>query len=54
MSTVNLESRLYLKNIALYARNAEYNSKRFASVIIRFHSPRTTALIQNVLYGRQK
>lgn len=34
-----------LKKIALHARNAEYNPKRFAAVIMRIRQPRTTALI---------
>ncbi len=34
-----------MKKIALYARNAEYNPKRFAAVIMRIRQPRTTALI---------
>lgn len=34
-----------LKKIALHARNAEYNPKRFAAVIMRIREPRTTALI---------
>lgn len=34
-----------LKTIALHARNAEYNPKRFAAVIMRIREPRTTALI---------
>ena len=37
--------RLDLKKIALHARNAEYNPKRFAAVIMRIREPRTTALI---------
>jgi transcription initiation factor TFIID TATA-box-binding protein len=45
VSTVNLGTTLDLKKIALYARNAEYNPKRFAAVIMRIRSPRTTALI---------
>ena len=45
VSTVNLGCTLELKKIALYARNAEYNPKRFAAVIMRIRSPRTTALI---------
>ncbi|NWI93798.1 TBPL2 protein, partial [Pitta sordida] len=45
VSTVNLACRLDLKNIALRARNAEYNPKRFAAVIMRIREPRTTALI---------
>ena len=34
-----------MKKIALHARNAEYNPKRFAAVIMRIREPRTTALI---------
>nr|O17488.1 RecName: Full=TATA-box-binding protein; AltName: Full=TATA sequence-binding protein; Short=TBP; AltName: Full=TATA-binding factor; AltName: Full=TATA-box factor; AltName: Full=Transcription initiation factor TFIID TBP subunit [Artemia franciscana]CAA05488.1 TATA-binding protein [Artemia franciscana] len=45
VSTVNLGCRLDLKKIALQARNAEYNPKRFAAVIMRIREPRTTALI---------
>ena len=45
VSTVNLECRLDLKTIALHARNAEYNPKRFAAVIMRIREPKTTALI---------
>ncbi|NWV79647.1 TBPL2 protein, partial [Dasyornis broadbenti] len=45
VSTVNLACKLDLKNIALNARNAEYNPKRFAAVIMRIREPRTTALI---------
>jgi transcription initiation factor TFIID TATA-box-binding protein len=45
VSTVNLNCRLDLKKIALHARNAEYNPKRFAAVIMRIREPRTTALI---------
>ncbi|NXQ41444.1 TBPL2 protein, partial [Catharus fuscescens] len=45
VSTVNLACKLDLKNIALHARNAEYNPKRFAAVIMRIREPRTTALI---------
>jgi transcription initiation factor TFIID TATA-box-binding protein len=37
--------KLDLKKIALQARNAEYNPKRFAALIMRIRSPRTTALI---------
>jgi TATA-box binding protein (TBP) (component of TFIID and TFIIIB) len=42
---VNLDCRLDLKTIALHARNAEYNPKRFAAVIMRIRDPKTTALI---------
>ncbi|XP_064008735.1 TATA box-binding protein-like 2 isoform X2 [Pogoniulus pusillus] len=45
VSTVNLACKLDLKSIALHARNAEYNPKRFAAVIMRIREPRTTALI---------
>ena len=45
MSTVSLGCKLDLKKIALHARNAEYNPKRFAAVIMRIREPRTTALI---------
>ena len=34
-----------MKKIALQARNAEYNPKRFAAVIMRLRDPKTTALI---------
>ncbi|OMJ09407.1 TATA-box-binding protein [Smittium culicis] len=37
--------QLDLKTIALHARNAEYNPKRFAAVIMRIRDPKTTALI---------
>ncbi|CAG7896399.1 unnamed protein product [Brassica rapa] len=45
VSTVNLDCKLDLKSIALQARNAEYNPKRFAAVIMRIREPKTTALI---------
>lgn len=45
MSTVNLGVKLDLKKIALHARNAEYNPKRFAAVIMRIREPKTTSLI---------
>jgi len=45
VSTVNLSCKLELKQIALNARNAEYNPKRFAAVIIRLREPKTTALV---------
>lgn len=45
VSTVNLGCQLDLRRIAQQARNAEYNPKRFAAVIMRIRSPRTTALI---------
>lgn len=40
-----MNCKLDLKKIALHARNAEYNPKRFAAVIMRIREPRTTALI---------
>lgn len=45
VATVNLDCRLDLKAIALHARNAEYNPKRFAAVIMRIREPKSTALI---------
>jgi len=46
VATVNLDcSDLNLKYIALHARNAEYNPKRFAAVIMRIREPKSTALI---------
>ncbi|KAI8821651.1 TATA-box-binding protein 2 [Fimicolochytrium jonesii] len=45
VATVNLDCRLDLKTIAMHARNAEYNPKRFAAVIMRIREPKTTALI---------
>jgi len=45
VATVNLGCKLDLKEIALHARNAEYNPKRFAAVIMRIRDPKTTALI---------
>jgi transcription initiation factor TFIID TATA-box-binding protein len=45
VATANLSTRLDLKVIALHARNAEYNPKRFAAVIMRIRDPKTTALV---------
>lgn len=45
VATVNLDTLLDLKTIAMRARNAEYNPKRFASVVMRIRDPKTTALI---------
>lgn len=45
VATCNLATELDLKTIALKARNAEYNPKRFAAVIMRIRDPKTTALI---------
>ncbi|XP_016000353.2 TATA box-binding protein-like 2 isoform X2 [Rousettus aegyptiacus] len=45
VSTANLACKLDLKKIALHAKNAEYNPKRFAAVIMRIREPRTTALL---------
>jgi len=45
VSTCYLGTTLDLKTIALHARNAEYNPKRFAAVIMRIRDPKTTALI---------
>jgi transcription initiation factor TFIID TATA-box-binding protein len=45
VSTTNLRCLLELREIALRAKNAEYNPKRFAAVIMRIKEPKTTALI---------
>ena len=45
VSTANLKCVLDLREIALKAKNAEYNPKRFAAVIMRIKEPKTTALI---------
>ena len=45
VSTISVGCKLDLKKIALQARNAEYNPKRFAALIMRIRAPRTTALI---------
>lgn len=45
VSTANLMCELDLRKIALTAKNAEYNPKRFAAVIMRIKEPKTTALI---------
>ena len=45
VSTANLGCPLKLRQIALQARNAEFNPKRFAAVIMRIKEPKTTALI---------
>lgn len=45
VSTANLKCTLDLRTIALHAKNAEYNPKRFAAVIMRIKEPKTTALI---------
>eukprot|EP01083_Nonionella_stella_P086172 239206_1 len=45
VATVHLGCKLDLKEIALKARNAEYNPKRFAAVIIRIRDPKTTCLV---------
>ena len=45
VSTSNLKCILDLREIALKAKNAEYNPRRFAAVIMRIKQPKTTALI---------
>jgi transcription initiation factor TFIID TATA-box-binding protein len=45
VSTCNVGTTLDLKKIAMHARNAEYNPKRFSAVVMRIRDPRTTALI---------
>jgi len=45
VSVVNLQCKLDLRKIATNTRNAEYNPKRFAAVILRIREPRTTSLV---------
>jgi len=45
VATANLGIQLDLKKIALTARNAEYNPRRFAAVIMRIREPKSTALV---------
>jgi len=45
VSTADLKCKLDLRTIALKAKNAEYNPKRFSAVIMRIKKPKTTALI---------
>ena len=45
VSNVNLGCPLDLKKIVSHVRNAEYNPKSFAAVIMRIRDPRTTALV---------
>lgn len=45
VSTCSVGRSLDLKFIAMHARNAEYNPKRFSAVIMRIREPKTTALI---------
>jgi transcription initiation factor TFIID TATA-box-binding protein len=44
-STANIGVRLDLKQIALRARNTEFNPRRFGAVIMRLREPKATALI---------
>jgi transcription initiation factor TFIID TATA-box-binding protein len=45
VSTANLCCNLNLREIAMQAKNAEYNPKRFSAVIMKIKEPKTTALI---------
>ncbi|KAL0228316.1 hypothetical protein RCL1_004459 [Eukaryota sp. TZLM3-RCL] len=45
VATVNLGCELDLKHIATYVRNAEFNPRRIAAVVIRIYEPKTTALV---------
>lgn len=45
VSTFSVGCELELKQIAMRARNAEYNPRRFAAVIMRIRDPKTTALV---------
>lgn len=43
--TVNMQTTLKLMEIAMQARNTEYNPDRFAACIMRIANPKSTALI---------
>ncbi|GAB5030870.1 tata-box binding protein [Nannochloropsis oceanica] len=45
VATVNLDCKPELKSIALGARNAEYNPRRFPAVIMHIKDPKSAALI---------
>jgi transcription initiation factor TFIID TATA-box-binding protein len=45
VSTIDVGCPLNLQTVAIGARNAEYNPKRFSGVILRIRDPKTTALI---------
>lgn len=45
VATVNLSSRIDQRLLCQKARNAEFNPKRFAAVIMRIREPKSTALI---------
>ena len=45
VSTANFDCQLNLREIALQAKNAEYNPRRFSAVIMKIKEPKTTALI---------
>jgi transcription initiation factor TFIID TATA-box-binding protein len=45
VATVQMGCRLDLRSIVRQARNAEYNPRRFAAVIMRIREPKTTALM---------
>jgi transcription initiation factor TFIID TATA-box-binding protein len=45
VSTVDLKRSLDLKKLVQHARNAEYNPRRFAAVILRIREPKATALV---------
>ena len=45
VASLNLGCTVRLKDVAMYARNAEYNPNRFSAVIMRLRNPNVTALI---------
>jgi len=45
VATASLCCELELKKIAMAARNAEYNPRRFSAVIMRVRDPKSTALV---------
>ena len=47
VATINVGCRLDLRDIVGKARNVEYNPKRFAALIMRIRTPKSTALVFN-------
>lgn len=45
VATISLTQSIDLRQLTQQARNAEYNPKRFAAVIMRIRDPKSTALV---------
>jgi transcription initiation factor TFIID TATA-box-binding protein len=45
VASVDLGCTVDLKQLAMHARNAEYNPKRFSAVVLRLRHPAATALV---------